>query len=128
MSQENVDVVRASMKAAEAGDVETALSSYSENVVFQPLVAGPYHGRAGVVDQMLTWMEEFDEFWFESEEFIEAGSQVVLLWRQGGVGRGSGAGVENEGATVYTLSNGLIEHARVYTDRAEALEAAGLSE
>ena len=84
MSQENVEVVRASMHAADRGDAETALSYYSETVVFHPLVAGPYHGRAGVAEQMLTWMEEFDDFWFTSEDFIDAGDRVVLLWRQGG--------------------------------------------
>jgi ketosteroid isomerase-like protein len=128
MSEENVEVVRASMEAADRGDVESALSHYSESVVFHPLVAGPYHGRAGVVEQMLTWMEEFEDFWFDSEAFIDAGEQVVLLWRQGGVGKASGIRVENEGATVFSLADRLINHAQVYTDRAKALEAAGLPE
>ena len=128
MSQENVEVVRASMQAADRGDAETALSYYSETVVFHPLVAGPYHGRTGVAEQMLTWMEEFDDFWFTSEDFIDAGDRVVLLWRQGGVGKASGIRVENEGATVFSLEEGLINHAQVYTDRGKALEAAGLQE
>jgi ketosteroid isomerase-like protein len=128
MSEENVKVVRASMEAADRGDADTALSYYSENVVFHPLVAGPYHGRTGVAEQMLTWMQEFDDFWFESEEFIDAGEQVVLLWRQGGVGRLSGVKVENVGGTIFSVEDGLIRHAQVYADRAQALAAAGLSQ
>ena len=127
MAPEDVEVVQASMEAAEAGDAETALSCYSEDVVFYPLVAGPYHGRAGVAEQMLTWMQEFDDYWFESQEFLDAGEQVVLLWRQGGVGKASGIRVENEGATVFSVENGLINHARAFAERAQALEAAGLA-
>jgi ketosteroid isomerase-like protein len=128
MSHENVEVVRASMDAFERGDAETALSYYSEDVVFHPLVAGPYHGHAGVTEQMLVWMEEFNDFWFESAEVLDAGDRVVLLWRQGGQGKASGVRVEQHGATVFSLRNGLISRAWVYLDRAKALEAAGLSE
>jgi ketosteroid isomerase-like protein len=126
MSQEDVEVVRASMDAFQRGDAETALSYYSEDVVFHPLVAGPYQGRAGVAEQMRVWMEEFNDFWFESEEVIDAGDKVVLLWRQGGEGKASGVRVEQDGATVFSLRDGLISRAWVHLDREEALEAAGL--
>jgi ketosteroid isomerase-like protein len=129
MSQENVEIVRASLNALDEGDAETALSYFAEDVVFQPLVAGPYHGRAGVVEQWLTWMDEFDDYWFESEELIDAGDDlVVMLWRQGGEGKSSGIKVENRGATVFTVGDGVIRHARVFGERSEALEAAGLSQ
>jgi ketosteroid isomerase-like protein len=128
MSQENVEVVRASIDAVQQGDAATALSFFSDEVVFEPLVAGPYRGHAGVVKQWSVFMEEFDDYSFESEELIDAGDAVVLFWRHGGIGKASGIRVENDGATVFTLRNGQISHARVYADRAHALEAAGLSE
>jgi ketosteroid isomerase-like protein len=128
MSEENVEVVRASMDAFMEGKFEYALSYYAENVVFQPLVAGPYHGRGGVAKQMQVWMDEFNDYWFDSEELIDAGNQVVLLWRHGGEGRSSGVRVEQEGATVFSVEDSYISHARVFLDRAEALEATGLSE
>jgi ketosteroid isomerase-like protein len=126
MSKTNVDVVKASMEAARAGDVEAALSGYAEDVVFHPLVAGPYYGREGVAEQMLTWMAAFDDFWFESEGYLDAGDQVVLLWRQGGRGKSSGVEVATEGATVMTVDNGLIREAFVFSDRNKALRSAGL--
>jgi ketosteroid isomerase-like protein len=128
MSQENVEIVRASIDAVQRGDAETALSYFSEDVVFEPLVAGPYHGHAGVVEQWSVFMEEFDDYWFDGKELFDAGDEVVLFWRHGGVGKSSGIRVENEGGTVFSLRDGRISHARVYADRAEALEAAGLSE
>jgi ketosteroid isomerase-like protein len=128
MSQENMEIVRASIDAAQQGDAEKSLSYFSEDVIFYPLVAGPYHGRAGVVQQWAVFMEEFNDYWFEGEELIDANEKVVLLWRHGGRGKASGIQVENEGATVFTVENGQISHARVYADRAAALEAVGLRE
>ena len=128
MSQENVEVVRAALTPVQQGDVETALSFFSEEVVFEPLVAGPYHGHAGVVEQWLAFLEEFDDYWFEADEVFHAEEDVVLFWRHGGIGKSSGIGVENEGGTVFSLRNGQIVHARVFADRADALKAAGLRE
>jgi ketosteroid isomerase-like protein len=128
MSQENVEVVRASMDAAQAGEFERALSYYAEDVVFQPLVAGPYRGRDGVAQQMLTWVNEFSDYWFETDELIDAGDEVVMLWRDGGVGKSSGLRIQQEAATVFRIEDGHISHARVYSDRAEALQATGLAE
>ena len=85
-----------------------SLSRYAEEVVFEPLVAGPYHGRDGVVEQMSVWVEEFDGYWFESEELFDADEKVVLVWRHGGRGRTSGIDTEDEGATVFTVGDGLI--------------------
>jgi ketosteroid isomerase-like protein len=128
MSEERVEIVRAMIEAFPGGNAEAALAGYSEDVVFEPLIAGTYNGRAGVAEQMNVSMEEFDGYWFRSEELIDAGEWVVLVWRHGGRGRTSGIETEDGGATAFTIEGGLITHARVYADRAQALEAAGLSE
>jgi ketosteroid isomerase-like protein len=128
MSQENVEIVRASIHALQQGDAATALSFFSEEVVFEPLMAGPYRGHAGVVEQWSVFIEEFDGYWFRGEELTDAGDKVVLFWRHGGTGKASGIPVENEGATVFSVRDGQISHARVYADRSEAFQAAGLRE
>ena len=74
------------------GEVDLALSHYAEDVVFQPLVARPYHGRDGVAQQMSTWMSEFNDYRFEVDEYLDAGDEVVMLWCDGGVGKASGLG------------------------------------
>ncbi len=130
MSQENVEIVRASFGAAQQGEVEKALSHYSENVVWfnRPPEVGPHHGREGVVHAIGSFAQHFDDYWFEVEQLVDAGNDVVLLWRQGGKGKSSGAPISEEGSTVFELKGGRICRAQVYSDRAEALEAAGLSE
>jgi len=128
MSDENVETVRSSLDAIDRGDAETALSFFSEDVVFEPLVAGPYYGHAGVVAQWMAFFEEFDDYWFEADELIDAGEEVVLYWRHGGIGKASGIRVENEGGSVFTFKDGKISRVRVYADRAESLKVAGLWE
>ena len=130
MSQENVQIVRASLDAAQRGDLTTALSCYSEDVRWfnRPPEVGPYQGREGVMKAIASFVEQFDDYWFDAEEIVEAGDNVVLLWRQGGKGRSSQAPIEEDGATVFTLAAGHICRAEVHSDRAAALEAAGLAE
>jgi ketosteroid isomerase-like protein len=43
-------------------------------------------------------------------------------------GRASGIPTETRTGNVYDLADGKIERIRIFADRAEALEAAGLSE
>jgi ketosteroid isomerase-like protein len=45
-----------------------------------------------------------------------------------GTGRGSGIPIENANGNVYDFVDGKIRQTRVFFDREEALEAAGLSE
>jgi ketosteroid isomerase-like protein len=62
------------------------------------------------------------------EEIIDLGEQVVAVLRISGRGRRSGVSVSQQVAMVWTFVGGRIVHGRSFTTRAEALEAAGLSE
>ena len=61
-------------------------------------------------------------------ELIDAGDRVVALVRLAATGRGSGIEVTQRFATVLTLREGKVVKLISYATRAEALEAAGLSE
>jgi ketosteroid isomerase-like protein len=63
-----------------------------------------------------------------SEEIIDAGDHLIhaILFR--GRGRGSGVEVEGRFFQVYTFRDGKTVRWEEFSDRAEALEAAGLSE
>ena len=53
---------------------------------------------------------------------------TVALTEWTGVGRQSGVPLEFVEPIVWTLRDGLVVEGRVFTDRAAALEAVGLSE
>jgi ketosteroid isomerase-like protein len=56
------------------------------------------------------------------------GDKVVVLSRAWGRGRGTGLEIDMELNVVYTLADGQITRIEGYYTRAEALEAAGLTE
>ena len=66
---------------------------------------------------------------FEPERFIDIDDErVMVLVRVHATGTGSGAPVELRNAHEFTIHDGMLHRFKVYGDRDEALEAAGLSE
>jgi ketosteroid isomerase-like protein len=133
MSQENVEVVRrcygfwADRNLSAIADVvhPDGVVDLSRNV-FNP---GVHRG----FDAFVSFVEQVDEMWenfeVEPEELIDAGDNVVVASRISGKGRGSGVETAMRVYAVWTLREGKV--ARLtggFRDRAEALEAAGLSE
>jgi ketosteroid isomerase-like protein len=62
------------------------------------------------------------------EELIDAGEQVISVVTRHARGRASGVEVERPFALLWTLREGKVIRVVWFLDRAEALEAAGLSE
>jgi ketosteroid isomerase-like protein len=88
-----------------------------------------YRGRDGV----LQWLEELARDWeyFEPcyEEYRNLGDRVLILGRWRARGRVSGVELENQpGTWLYEIKGGKAVRMRTFTDRREALEAAGVSE
>jgi ketosteroid isomerase-like protein len=66
---------------------------------------------------------------FEPERIFEVDDERVLVFvHVSVVGSESGIPVEMDAAHEFTIRDGLIVYFKVYGDRAEALEAAGLSD
>jgi ketosteroid isomerase-like protein len=85
-----------------------------------------YYGPDAVRRFFAQWSGAFEGFGFEAEEFVDGGDQVLVLMRQWGRGKATGAAVENRTWQVFTFRNGRIVHCRGYPEKAEALKAAGL--
>jgi ketosteroid isomerase-like protein len=79
----------------------------------------------------LSWRDAWTTYGtFEDPELIEAGDQVVACFERHEMkGAGSGVDVTMPVYTwVWSIRDGKVWRATIYMDRAEALEAAGLSE
>jgi ketosteroid isomerase-like protein len=131
MSQENVEVVRATFEAWNAGNMAALRELYHPDAIMRVAEdwpePGPFVGREAI----LRWIEQLRATWdadaFEPiSDFIDAGDRVVvrMLWR--GVGSGPESNMEFTG--VYTLRKGRILGLEFFWDHAEAFEALGLSE
>ena len=114
-----------------SGNAEVALSCFAEDVVVDATrrLDGKVGRGHGYLNRMVAeWVETFDDYSEEIEELRDLGNQVLVLLTQRGRGRGSGVEVEIRPAVLYEVKNDLISRVVPYTDRAQALEDAGLSE
>ena len=128
MSRENVEVVRRSFDAYRRGDLDAALADADSQIVWNPAEEAPMRGVDAVRDYLARWEREWEELETTPEEFIDAGDRVVAIVHFRGRGRTSGIEVDARSYAVYTLRDGKTIEMEEFTDRSEALEAAGLSE
>jgi ketosteroid isomerase-like protein len=134
MSQENVEVVRASWEAWKRGDMDALFEFYDPAVEWdmthsQVPDMGVFHGHDGIREFFRDWRDFFAEYYAEPEEFIDAGDNVLVRVRQGGRGRVSTVAVEMPSYwQLYRLRGGRAVRVEVYRDDDDARMAAGLSE
>ena len=132
MSQENVEVVREMMAAAQRGDFAGLVEIIGPEFELHENVLAPdaavYHGPEGLKKWLEAGLEAFSDFRFEPERFIEQGDWVFALVHAHGRGRGSGAPFDRRYVTAFKFHLGKIVFAASYEDLPEALEAVGLSE
>jgi ketosteroid isomerase-like protein len=140
MSQENVEIVRGAYEAlgdmpgVRRGDYDEGYREYFAHDF--ELVPPPIYPDAEPVyvglEGWKRWLSQlddvFDDWGFEVERHIDAGNQVVVLARTSGTAKQSGASVTIPVAHLHTLRDARIVRVEVFLDRAQALEAAGLSE
>jgi uncharacterized protein len=131
MSQENVEIVRSAIAHYnDTGDLPWELVDPEIEWVIDSAawVAGTYHGHDGVRTLFSRMAEAFDRFQIEAERFIDAGDAVVVLGRSKVHGGLSGVTTGQPLDQVFRVRGGRITAVRAYLQRAEALEAVGLSE
>ncbi len=137
MSQENVEIARRACEAAwrrPKPDFDTLNAlAHPDHEMFtvQSLVeGGGYHGARGFREWLASWGEMFGETWESSVEqarAIDDERVFVTGWIKVRGSRG-GVPVEQRFWVVMSLRDGKVTRSAVYTDRAQALEAAGLQE
>jgi ketosteroid isomerase-like protein len=132
MSQENVEIARELLKLWERGDHGGGRELYDDSceIVFSTSWfpdPGAYRVGAEALGAWATFTDAFEQFESGVDQIVEAGEQVVALTHVRGRGRASGAAVGAETAIVFTFRGGKVARVEL-TDRAEALEAAGLRE
>ena len=134
MSEENVEIVRKAIayEYDGVGGRAEAEAIFDPQVVMNPIHEGldeePAYGPDAMRDDWKRWASAFEELNVTFEEFIDAGDQVLVVAHHHGRGRKSGVMVDARYYEVYTLRDGKVSRVDEYSERDEALEAAGLSE
>jgi ketosteroid isomerase-like protein len=90
--------------------------------------AGVYRGREAVIEYHERVFGMFDQVRIEVEELLSAGDRVVVISRQHTVPRGTEAEIVQRVVEVFSFRDGLVAERKPFSTRADALQAAGLSE
>ncbi|MGH2712301.1 MAG: nuclear transport factor 2 family protein [Thermoleophilaceae bacterium] len=128
MSHENVEIVRRALEAFRVGDVDGALAFAHPDLVSRRVDpdGAVVHGHDGFLQLFADWTEGFTDFSFRPDAYADAGDRVLVQMRQWGRGVGSGVLVEGDYWLVFALEDGLVTRFDIYSDKGQALAAAGL--
>jgi ketosteroid isomerase-like protein len=132
MSEENVEIVRRVYERFGEGDFRASVDLLDRHIVFLLMRDAPwaevYVGIEAVAAAMRGLFDTWADFTLKAEELIPAGDSVLVNVRQQGVARISGVPLDDHYFTVWSFRGRKVIRIETFRERAQALEAAGLSE
>ncbi len=132
MSDENVQIIKRMLDEVQERP-EALYEILDEQIEWEtaaidmPFPAGG-RGPETVKQFFRSWVGAFEDWGFEAEKVIDVGDAVVVRIHQWGKGKASGVAVENRFWQVWVMREGKVVRATHHSEKAEALEATGLSE
>jgi uncharacterized protein len=131
VSAQNVEVVRAALDSVAEVDAfsptaaSRLLAVCHPNVEWDVSALWPdgtvYRGRSGVVRFFRRWLGAWESYDFEVEELLGKGENVVVIMRERGTAKATGAKVDHRFAQIWTLRDGRVTRWRACPGREEAL-------
>jgi ketosteroid isomerase-like protein len=134
MSQENVEIVRQALAATSGGDPYGS-RPFSEASIEWDMSGIPewpekavYRGEE-VWEFLRSWADSWQDWHFDVTDVWDApGNRVLAGIHEWGIGAESEVSVDQYRYLLSTVRSGGITRVQAFSDRAQALEAAGLSE
>jgi ketosteroid isomerase-like protein len=129
MSQENVGVVRDSLKALDDGGVGAIAEFWHPEISWRAIEGalddvGDMEGIEAARLYVQDWLDTFDDFSVVPEELLDIDDdRVIAIQRASGRAKLSGIETQLRYAVLYALLGGRIVRYREYADRREALVA-----
>jgi ketosteroid isomerase-like protein len=133
MESPNVELVRKLLEAVNRLDADAMIALVADDYEFVPIMAAlegrVYRGAEGIH----AWIAEMETHWEYFEccplEYHDLGDRVIALGTWHARGLASGVVVDGQPATwLAWLDDGVLRRWRTFTDRGEALAAAGVTE
>jgi ketosteroid isomerase-like protein len=132
MPQENVEGIERAYEAMSRLDAEALVALCDPDVEFRSRIAESedvtYRGHDGVRDYVASLAEVFAWVRTEALDVVDEGDRAVVCNRFRARGRHSGVEVEERFFQALRYRDGKVLWWAFYPSKAEALEAAGLSE
>jgi ketosteroid isomerase-like protein len=134
MSEENVEVVRNSLRAFADGGLDALAEFWDADIDWRAAEGaiddvGEMHGPVAVRRYVQDWIDTFDDFSVVVEELRDVGDDRVLsIQRIKGRAKLSGTETDLRFAVVSTVRDGKVVRGREYLSLEDALAAVGLRE
>ena len=130
MSPENVEIVRGVYSERARGNFVAEVELSAADAIWTwegPEGRTVSHGREEVARNLRAFLDQWEHFRVEADEFIELDDRSVLVvGRIRGRGKQSGAETEARTFEIWTFKGGKVIGQHQSFDREGALEAAGL--
>jgi ketosteroid isomerase-like protein len=135
MSEENVEIIRRGYEAFNARDADAVREIWTDDAEWRPAFVGGgivegavYRGHEGIVEFVEMQAETWKSLTSTAVTIEDLGDCVLVESRLDAIGRASGVAVNRTTWTIFEMRDGKVAGGRVYVTKAEALEAAGISE
>jgi ketosteroid isomerase-like protein len=133
MSQEMLKLVSAGLDAVNRGDLDAMLQMCDPEIEWIAIPgflpdSEDYRGRAGVEAWFEKIGESLGEVHWDADEVVASDGRLMVALRLSATGRASGIEGEFRIFQAWTVRNDKLIRLESFLSRAEALDAAGLSE
>ena len=131
MSRELIEAVRRVCGEWAVGNWRAGSGLFDSDVVLTariPEGAITSEGPEAIGLFMREFLSQWERYWIDPQEFVDAGDRILVVGRQYGTGVASGLEIEAPLYVVFTFRNGGVIGLWFTPDRQEGLQAAGLSE
>jgi ketosteroid isomerase-like protein len=132
VSEENVAIVRAILESDASMSKEAMLAALPQAVpaLFHPdaewieaperIDSKTFRGHQGIQESFERWLDEWSDYRFEAQQFEDHGNHVLVVARESGEGRGSGAATDATIYAVFTFRDGKVARYSEFYDEATA--------
>ena len=133
MSQENVDLMYGAFDALNRHDLDAFLAFMDDKIELIPRMSAidgesGYSGHEGLRRWWVSLLDVFPDYSAELREVRDCGGMTFATFQARGHGAGSAAPADNPAWIAIEWQSGKAVWWRTFDERAEALEAVGLSE
>jgi ketosteroid isomerase-like protein len=128
MTPGNADLVRPIYEEWGRGNWRPRFDVYDQHMEWGwsdefPGLGGVYEDHEDPNARLRAWLNGWEDWRAEAEDFIEIGDYVVVLASYYGRGKGSGVEIRQEGAHVFKFRDGKVIRLEIFATRAKAIES-----
>jgi uncharacterized protein len=128
MTPRNADLVRPIYEEWGRGNWRRRFDVYDPHMKWGwsdefPGLGGVYEDHEDPNPRLRAWLNGWEDWRAEADDFLEIGDYVVVLASYHGRGKGSGVEIRQEGAHVFKLRDGKVIRLEIFATRAKAIES-----